>query len=268
MRPPAAPQADPELIRDRASRIRPLDSISTLREYDTSPLDPFDDTRMSIRCGGREALGLRHVACLLAAVSDSGQPAEWLARFQRAVLAQLPAELDGIVVAFSFDAGFDVDYGPALADGQRSLLVNLYSADGPAETLADPRPVRIPVMDDTELRRHAERITPLAIRDGELVEIDRVDPVDVAYLWDPTYLGVAQDMEPVVDIRTFHTYGAPSLFKPSIGEVIRQIPPALLDDIDAFSLSFDDDTSGAFADSGRLHTATATLYRRASTTAA
>jgi len=79
--------------------------------------------------------------------------------------------------------------------------------------------------------RHSRRITSRddkLVRDGEgdLYFIEDVDPRGVAFTWDPKPARMAEEVNPnsYKSIETIHSYGAPVFFKPSIAEVLAQIP--------------------------------------------
>ena len=69
---------------------------------------------------------------------------------------------------------------------------------------------------------------PVVSRDsnGFLFNIEPVNIWDIAYTWEPKPVGepVYGRLHAVDIIRTYHSWGAPSLFKPSIAEVLAQIP--------------------------------------------
>ena len=107
-----------------------------------------------------------------------------------------------------------------------------------------------------ELKLLSKRIKPLVRRDGGLRYIQQVDLRKVSFLWDPQIRGKAKGLELVKEIETLHTYGAPVYFKPSIAEVIAQIPKEDLATIDAF------ETTHPFGVQGGHHVATTKLYRK------
>jgi len=70
-----------------------------------------------------------------------------------------------------------------------------------------------------------------------LFEIEPVHPRKIAYTWEPKPIGGPRhDIACFDAIRTYHKYGAPSLFKPSIAEVIAQIPEDVVDKTVAFEI--------------------------------
>jgi len=112
---------------------------------------------------------------------------------------------------------------------------------------------RIPVISNEELDWLYSRIKPV-IRygikfrkngkidpsevdvDGLPFYIKDVDPREWAFTWGPKSTRQADDIERLDDIITYHTYGAPSLFKPSVAEVLAQIPEEYLEKTVAFEV--------------------------------
>ncbi len=71
---------------------------------------------------------------------------------------------------------------------------------------------------------------------GERYYIKPVDPFNIAYAWDPKPSDKATGLKHLCDIRTYHTYGYYGSFKPSIAEVLAQIPAEHLDIVVAFEI--------------------------------
>jgi hypothetical protein len=106
---------------------------------------------------------------------------------------------------------------------------------------------------------------------GELRYIEPVDLFGVAYTWDAKPAEPATGLAPVRDITTFHTWGYYGLFKPSIAEVLAQIPDDLIDRVVAFEIvgapGTRDDLFGT-EEAARItndgyHAATTRLFERA-----
>lgn len=96
----------------------------------------------------------------------------------------------------------------------------------------------IPKLNQEELEQRYANIKPL-VKDGsgDLCYIKRPESLTgVSFLWDPKLKDKAKDIEPITTIKTLHTYGHYALFKPSIAEVLAQIPKHLLDTACAFHL--------------------------------
>lgn len=90
---------------------------------------------------------------------------------------------------------------------------------------------RIPPITDERLTELNARIRPLVTGPAGLHFLKRPtkDLRGQSYLWDArpgVPAPVAVNM-PYVTLITYHTYGAPSLFKPSIAEVLAQVDAAL-----------------------------------------
>lgn len=84
-----------------------------------------------------------------------------------------------------------------------------------------------------------------------------------AYTWDPEPEpgGMAEGIEQYAHIITYHTFGAPSLFKPSVAEVLAQIPEALIETTVAFELRTEDLTCVNVSSFHNAHWAPCILYR-------
>lgn len=71
---------------------------------------------------------------------------------------------------------------------------------------------------------------------GDLYYIKPVDLFDIAYTWEPMPAEMATSLKFLCDIKTYHTYGYYGFFKPSIAEVLAQIPMEYLDKVVAFEI--------------------------------
>jgi len=94
---------------------------------------------------------------------------------------------------------------------------------------------------------------------GDLYFIEDVDPRKIAFTWDPKPARMAEEVNPnpYKTIKTIHSYGAPVLFKPSIAEVLAQIPE---DDIGR-CVAFETDHLG-FTEGSSYHLAQTRLYEK------
>ncbi len=125
----------------------------------------------------------------------------------------------------------------------------------------------IPPITDERLAQLVTRIRPV-VRGGSnaLHWIKPCDPRGEAFTWDPKRLGRAQNLVKHATIRTLHTYGYYGMFKPSIAEVLAQIPEALLEQTVAFETTGPRDAAALNDDSAALnagfHVATTVLYGR------
>ncbi len=95
----------------------------------------------------------------------------------------------------------------------------------------------IPKISDEELRSRAARIKALVRKGGKLYTIEQPKNLrQTAFLWDPVFEERSGVVMEIGRVKTLHSYGAPSLFKPSIAEVLAQIPPELAAKVKAFEV--------------------------------
>ena len=80
------------------------------------------------------------------------------------------------------------------------------------------------------------KIQPVISFGKERYYIKKVDPEKIAFTWDPKKTKRARKLKPLKDITTYHTYGYYGMFKPSIAEVLAQIPEELLAATRAFEI--------------------------------
>jgi hypothetical protein len=97
--------------------------------------------------------------------------------------------------------------------------------------------------------------------------IKPVDLFNIAYTWDSKSADEATDLKPLCDITTHHTYDYKLFFKPSIAEVLAQIPAEHLDKVVAFEIVGSPKTIGDLdreqeALNMGYHVATTRLYVR------
>jgi hypothetical protein len=129
--------------------------------------------------------------------------------------------------------------------------------------------LKVPDMAEARIRELAERIKPVM----EFKEEGRcyIKPVDIfaeSFTWDPEQGSEATGLKPICDITTYHPYGYIGNFKPSVAQVILQIPREHLDKVIAFEIvkapdEFPDNLTPEYEalDAG-YHTATTRLYAR------
>ena len=129
------------------------------------------------------------------------------------------------------------------------------------------KPSRIPKMSRSQIRKLAKRIRPILRfakvvtethptasggvevitrlnpkgklqRDGRgsFYFIKPVNPFTVAFAWSPTPVGRPPRLQELCTITTYHGYAFYGFFKPSVAEVIAQIPKEHLDTVVAFSV--------------------------------
>ena len=126
----------------------------------------------------------------------------------------------------------------------------------------------IPKISDEELNDLFTHIKPVIDFYGKGKRY--IEPVDLrgtAFIWDPEPAEKAKGLKMLRDIRTYHSYAYYGLFKPSIAEVIAQIPKELLDQVIAFEIikkpETADDMNGELeALNAGYHVATTRLYTK------
>ena len=82
---------------------------------------------------------------------------------------------------------------------------------------------------DERLAELQRRIRPVVGVDENLHYIQDVDPREIAFTWSPRATKRARGLVKLTTIETIHGYGAPVYFKPSIAEVLAQIPQELIE---------------------------------------
>jgi hypothetical protein len=124
----------------------------------------------------------------------------------------------------------------------------------------------IPEVSEDRIKELARRIKPIVEFRGQgKCYIESVNLFDTAYTCDPKSTGRAQDIKPLRDIRTYHKYSFALFFKPSIAEVLAQIPEECLDRVIAFEIvespeTVDDINNEPEARVAGYHVATTRLY--------
>ena len=136
------------------------------------------------------------------------------------------------------------------------------------ETEVAEKRVWIPKISDEKLNELASRIKPFVRFEGVAYYIEPVDLRRTAFTWDPKPTERVNGLLSLCDIKTYHTYGAPVFFKPSIAEVIVAIPVEHLDKVVAFEMvktpeTADDLNEEPEALNAGYHVATARLYVKA-----
>jgi len=92
----------------------------------------------------------------------------------------------------------------------------------------------IPDITDAQLEALYDLTKPL-VKDGkDLYYIRKPDLRNVAFPWDPKLTWKATGLHKVRTIRTLHEYGYYGMFKPSVAEVLAQIPKSLIGRVQAF----------------------------------
>lgn len=130
----------------------------------------------------------------------------------------------------------------------------------------------IPNISDEEIANLLRTISPLVRNDLDvLCTFKPVDPRRMSFIWDPKELKpLPYKVKELRRIRTLHTYGHPALFKPSVAEVLSQLPKDVpVETIVGFSVEGPGTAADLNQDLDALnagyHVATTTLYTREDT---
>lgn len=94
----------------------------------------------------------------------------------------------------------------------------------------------IPKVDRKILIELAAKIRPLFKFDGVLYFIKPQDIFNVSYIWEPVKDKKASNLEQIKDITTYHGFNYYGFFKPSVSEVLAQIPKKLINQVTAFEI--------------------------------
>lgn len=92
----------------------------------------------------------------------------------------------------------------------------------------------IPKISDQRLAELAPRIRPVTIRDGTFWFIKPYDPRKTAFSWKPTLDVPAGPLTALRRVGTMHSFSFYGFFKPSVAEVLAQIPEDLIEQAIAF----------------------------------
>jgi hypothetical protein len=93
---------------------------------------------------------------------------------------------------------------------------------------------KIPKITNERLNELVARIKPVVKNGKELHYIASCDLRNTAFTWDPVLGQTAGRLMKLRTVRTLHTYGYYGFFKPSVAEVLAQIPEDLVDKAIAF----------------------------------
>lgn len=95
--------------------------------------------------------------------------------------------------------------------------------------------MNIPKISDEELEKLYNKIKPLVKIDGILHWIKQPQSLrNVSFLWSPEIFIPAPGFTEICTIQTLHTYGYHGVFKPSVAEVLAQIPVCIVNETVAF----------------------------------
>lgn len=88
-----------------------------------------------------------------------------------------------------------------------------------------PEPeIKIPEIPRAVWQDLVKRVQPVVRKGKKKFFIKPCDPVNMAYTWDPVLTTEVTGLFPLASFECLHKYGYYGLFKPSVGEVLRQIP--------------------------------------------
>lgn len=126
----------------------------------------------------------------------------------------------------------------------------------------------IPEVPKKVIRKRAKRIKPVYEFDGKKRFIKKVKLFSTAFTWDPKPRKKARKLVALQDITTYHTWAFYGFFKPTIAEVLAQIPEDVLDKVVAFEIvmkpeTADDLNKDKEALNAGYHVATTRLYGKA-----
>jgi hypothetical protein len=102
-------------------------------------------------------------------------------------------------------------------------------------------------------------IKPVVKREDKLYYIKEVNLRNESFAWNPKITIEAQNLTKFAEVLTYHTYGYMGLFKPSIAEVLAQIPDELINECVAFEIQSE---LGKEAIRGDYHISNTTLYKK------
>jgi hypothetical protein len=128
--------------------------------------------------------------------------------------------------------------------------------------------VWIPAISQSTIKSLFRTIKPVIRRaDDALWYIRDVHPEKVSYLWSTTPIMRAFRLHRIEDIVTYHSFGYIGFFKPSIAEVLAQIPKGMLAHVRAFEIigcpeDVGDLNNELEASRAGYHVATTRLYCR------
>ncbi len=124
--------------------------------------------------------------------------------------------------------------------------------------------MKIPAITNQDLKRLAQKIRPLVTQDGRLMHIKLPDLRNEAFPWAPVVTEPAAGLVEIAKIRTLHSYAYYGFFKPSVSEVIAQIPEEWIERAVAFSTQGPENVEDMNREKEALdagfHVAVTTLY--------
>jgi hypothetical protein len=134
-----------------------------------------------------------------------------------------------------------------------TVVLRILDDDDDDDDDDDAKEPRVPKFDRELIDRYVPLIKPLVRPQGQsskdwiqnggdlFMIMSNHDPYRQSFSWNPTRLEAAEGLREVARITTYHGHGYYGLFKPSVAEVISQIPSDILDTVDAFMVLGPDD---------------------------
>ncbi|MBR4110344.1 MAG: hypothetical protein IKK43_01465 [Clostridia bacterium] len=110
--------------------------------------------------------------------------------------------------------------------------------------------IKLNMLDEQVIEKWYERIRPIVLFGGKPFFMRQLTPHElsgVSYLWlndmndYDTEVNLA-DYSVLADVKMLHRYGFYGFFKPSVAEIISQIPEELLPEVVAFQIIYSPDT--------------------------
>jgi len=123
---------------------------------------------------------------------------------------------------------------PEIAQNQKNDDDDDYGDEDDEFSLS--KKVYIPRVDDRIIEEMAKSIHPIITVDGKKRMIKPVDLFGVSYIWSPQPTFEISNLKELCRITTYHKWGHYVLFKPSVAEVLAQIPDEYLDAVVAFEI--------------------------------
>lgn len=213
-------------------------------------------------------------------LADGGEmPEAWAQQFVKYPIDVARDDVDAVLQAGSLPCrkaeGYRKTVEVMREENRRKMEADIAEAERkranrpPPLATADQIAGGIPSISDEELANRHAKLRPLA-RVGEDLR-HMADPSclrTIAFTWSPELVGEpVTDLQPAKTVITLHSFGYHGFFKPSIAEVLAQVPDDWADYV-AYSLvgpsDVDDLNRDHEATHAGFHVATTTFYKRAS----
>lgn len=117
---------------------------------------------------------------------------------------------------------------------------------------------RVPPISDDVLAERLTRMQPIIAKEGKLFSILQPHPRNQAFTWSPRLDREIMGLEEFARFEADHTCGYHGLFKPSIAEVLAQIPEEFVEKAKAFRVATE--VGIKIYKSGSHHRSTVALY--------